>query len=47
MYRAPKGFTEEEAVAFYVEKLEHAFIEACPAENVAAIVFEPVQGEGA
>ncbi|ASS41809.1 4-aminobutyrate--2-oxoglutarate transaminase, partial [Eubacterium minutum ATCC 700079] len=46
MYRAPKGFTEEEAVAFYVEKLEHAFIEACPAENVAAIVFEPVQGEG-
>ena len=46
MYRAPKGFTEDEAIQYFVGKLEHAFIEACPAESVAAIVFEPVQGEG-
>jgi 4-aminobutyrate aminotransferase/(S)-3-amino-2-methylpropionate transaminase len=29
-----------------VDKLESLFIEASPAKDVAAIVFEPVQGEG-
>lgn len=46
LYRAPKGMKSEDAVAYYVEKLEHAFIESAPADSVAAIVFEPVQGEG-
>jgi 4-aminobutyrate aminotransferase / (S)-3-amino-2-methylpropionate transaminase / 5-aminovalerate transaminase len=46
MYRAPKGYSEEEAIAYYIEKLEKVFEEASPAENVAAIVVEPVQGEG-
>lgn len=46
LYRAPKGYTETEAIEYYVGKIEHAFIEACPADSVAAIVFEPVQGEG-
>lgn len=46
LYRAPKGYSEEEAIAYYIEKLERVFEEASPAEFVAAIVVEPVQGEG-
>lgn len=46
LYRGPKGYTEEEAVAYYVEKLKKVFEEASPADYVAAIVIEPVQGEG-
>ena len=46
MYRAPNGYSEAEAIAFYLEKLERVFEEASPAEYVAAIVVEPVQGEG-
>jgi len=46
LYRAPKGYTEEEAIAYYIERLEKVFEEASPAEYVAAIVVEPVQGEG-
>ncbi|HCR43939.1 MAG TPA: 4-aminobutyrate--2-oxoglutarate transaminase [Ruminococcaceae bacterium] len=46
LYRAPKGYTREEAVNYYLEKLNRVFEEASPAEFVAAIVAEPVQGEG-
>lgn len=46
LYRAPKGYTEEEAIDYYIEKLHRVFEEASPAEYVAAIVVEPVQGEG-
>lgn len=46
LYRKPEGLTDAEAIAYYVEKLEQAFVEAAPADSVAAIVFEPVQGEG-
>ena len=46
LYRAPGHMTEEEAIAYYVEKLEQVFIEATPYDQCAAIVFEPVQGEG-
>lgn len=46
LYRAPKGYTEEEAIDFYFEKLERVFEECSPAEHVAAMVVEPVQGEG-
>jgi len=46
LYRAPGCMTEAEAVDYYVKKLEDVFIEASPAEYVAAIVVEPVQGEG-
>jgi len=38
--------TDAEAVDYYIKKLESVFMEATPAEYVAAIVFEPVQGEG-
>lgn len=46
MYRRPDGMTEKEAVAYYLDKLEMMFLEYAPAEEVAAIIFEPVQGEG-
>ena len=46
LYRAPGHMTEEEAIAYYVKKLEDALIEVTPAHQCAAIVFEPVQGEG-
>jgi 4-aminobutyrate aminotransferase/(S)-3-amino-2-methylpropionate transaminase len=46
VYRRPKGMTEEEAIQYYIDKLESVFIEGSPAKDVAAIVFEPVQGEG-
>ena len=46
LYRKPHGLTDEEAIQYYVDKLNQLFIEASPAEHVAAIVFEPVQGEG-
>ncbi len=46
LYRGPQGYTEEAAVSYYVEKLERMFDEATPAEYVAALVVEPVQGEG-
>lgn len=46
LYRAPGDMSETEAIAYYVSKLEQVFGEASPAEYVAAIVVEPVQGEG-
>ena len=46
LYRAPGHMTEEEAINYYVKKLEDVFIEATPYDACAAIVFEPVQGEG-
>lgn len=46
LYRAPGGLEGQAAVDYFVEKLNHAFIEASPAEYVAAIVLEPIQGEG-
>jgi 4-aminobutyrate aminotransferase/(S)-3-amino-2-methylpropionate transaminase len=46
VYRRPSGMSEADAVAYYVGKLEDVFIEVSPPQYVAAIVFEPVQGEG-
>ena len=46
LYRAPGNMTEEEAIKYYIGKLEEVFIEATPYDSCAAIVFEPVQGEG-
>ncbi|MEA4988385.1 MAG: aspartate aminotransferase family protein [Anaerovorax sp.] len=46
LYRAPGKMSEKEAIDYYVKKVEDAFIEASPAESVAAIVLEPIQGEG-
>ncbi len=47
LYRKPsEDMTEEEAIKYYVEKLEGVFKQGAPASSVAAIIFEPVQGEG-
>ena len=46
LYRKPEGMTEEEAINFYLKKLNDVFEAASPAEYVAAIVLEPSQGEG-
>jgi 4-aminobutyrate aminotransferase/(S)-3-amino-2-methylpropionate transaminase len=46
LYRAPKGFTEDEAVEYYVNRFLSVFEEASLPEDVAAVVIEPVQGEG-
>ncbi|WP_099469230.1 aspartate aminotransferase family protein [Konateibacter massiliensis] len=46
LYRAPNFNTEDDAITYYIEKLMKVFDEASPAEYVAAIVMEPVQGEG-
>ncbi len=46
LYRAPKGYSESEAVEYYIDKIRKVFEESSPAQFVAAIVVEPVQGEG-
>jgi 4-aminobutyrate aminotransferase/(S)-3-amino-2-methylpropionate transaminase len=46
LYRGPKGYDEGSAIDYYLERLNKVFEEASPAEYVAAIVVEPVQGEG-
>jgi len=46
IYRRPEGMSEKDAVAYYISRLEDLFETASPASYVAAIVFEPVQGEG-
>ncbi len=46
LYRKPEGMSDAEAIDFYIAKLEEVFEQASPAQYVAAIVFEPVQGEG-
>jgi 4-aminobutyrate aminotransferase/(S)-3-amino-2-methylpropionate transaminase len=46
LYRRPTGMTEEEAIDYYINNLKMVFENASPAEYVAAIVLEPLQGEG-
>lgn len=46
LYRKPEGMTDAEAIDYYVERLKGLFVDATPADYVAAIVVEPIQGEG-
>ncbi|MDR3113518.1 MAG: aspartate aminotransferase family protein [Endomicrobium sp.] len=46
IYRRPKGMTENQAIDYYIDRLKTVFEEASPQEYIAAIVVEPVQGEG-
>lgn len=46
LYRKPEGMTEEEAVSFCIDSIYKVFEECAPAEDIAAIVVEPLQGEG-
>ena len=46
LYRGPKGYTEQELVEYYIDKLNRMFEEVSLPEYTAAIVVEPIQGEG-
>jgi 4-aminobutyrate aminotransferase/(S)-3-amino-2-methylpropionate transaminase len=46
LYRKPSGMTDEEAIQYYIRRFKSVFEEASPAEYVAAVVVEPIQGEG-
>jgi len=46
IYRRPAGISEENALAYYIERLDNFFLEHCDPEEVAAVIIEPVQGEG-
>ena len=46
VYRAPKGYTEAEAIQYYVDELNRIFDEGAPASEIACMIVEPFQGEG-
>ena len=46
IYRAPKGYTEEEAIQYYIDELNKIFDEGAPANEIACMLVEPLQGEG-
>lgn len=46
LYRRPAEMTEEEAIQFYIDGLNNIFDEYSPEQYVAAIILEPLQGEG-
>jgi 4-aminobutyrate aminotransferase / (S)-3-amino-2-methylpropionate transaminase / 5-aminovalerate transaminase len=46
LYRRPSGLSEEAYVDFAIAQLNNALIAQTDPSNVAAIVIEPVQGEG-
>jgi 4-aminobutyrate aminotransferase/(S)-3-amino-2-methylpropionate transaminase len=46
LYRTPNGMSEEEYLQWCIKNLEHAFIAQVDPESVAAIIIEPVLGEG-
>jgi 4-aminobutyrate aminotransferase/(S)-3-amino-2-methylpropionate transaminase len=46
LYRRPEGTTEDEWVDHYVRLLDRAFVATVDPSHVAAVVIEPVLGEG-
>ncbi|MBQ9539351.1 MAG: aspartate aminotransferase family protein [Treponema sp.] len=46
LYRKPEGMPDDKAVQYYVDRLTSVFEECAAADTIAAIVMEPVQGEG-
>lgn len=46
LYRRPAGMSEDGYVNWQIEQLDHAFTAIVDPAHVAAIVVEPVQGEG-
>ncbi|MEE2672251.1 MAG: aspartate aminotransferase family protein [Myxococcota bacterium] len=46
LYRRPRIFSEEEWIDWHLEKLDECFISVVDPGHVAAVVVEPVQGEG-
>ena len=46
LYRRPAGTTEEEHVLWHLARLDDGFVSIVDPAHVAAVVVEPVQGEG-
>lgn len=46
VYRCPEGLSGEDITSYYIYKLEKFFQENVAPENIAAIIIEPIQGEG-
>ncbi|MDO4976123.1 MAG: aspartate aminotransferase family protein [Eubacteriales bacterium] len=46
LYRKPEGMPEEAAIQYYVDSIYDVFEECASADTIAAIVVEPLQGEG-
>lgn len=46
LYRKPEGLPKEAELDYYLGSIQTLFDEASPPEQVAAIVVEPLQGEG-
>lgn len=46
LYRKPEGMPEEKAIDYYIGRLKTIFEECAAADTIAAIVIEPIQGEG-
>ena len=45
-YRNPEGMPKEKACQYYLDSIAAVFEQCAPADTIAAIVVEPVQGEG-
>ena len=45
-YRNPAGMPQEKACEYYMESIYDVFEQCAPADTIAAIVVEPLQGEG-
>lgn len=45
-YRNPAGMPQEKACEYYVQSIKDVFEQCAPANTIAAIVVEPLQGEG-
>lgn len=46
VYRRPHGLSDEEFVEYAIQQFDNALVAQVDPSNVAAIVLEPVQGEG-
>ncbi len=46
VYRRPEGMSEEQYSAFIIEQFEQFLLTEVAPETIAAVVMEPVQGEG-
>jgi 4-aminobutyrate aminotransferase/(S)-3-amino-2-methylpropionate transaminase len=45
-YRKPEGMPESALVAYYMKSITDVFEQCAPADTIAAVVVEPLQGEG-
>lgn len=46
LYRKPAGMPDDAAIDYYIDSIKDVFEECAAADTIAAIVVEPLQGEG-